>query len=119
MAKTLGNAGIVNNGSVVAEVTKFDITSTAAVVSDIAIGDTWSESTAGTKTWSGSVECFYKFSDAGQVAFDPGSSVTLTLTAITGTTFSGTAIIGAKSVSTTKDAYVTASFNFVGNGTLT
>lgn len=125
MAKVLGNSGIVKADTyTIAEVTKFDVTITPVIVSDVAIGDTWSESAAGTKSWSGTIECFYDVTDTnGQQSIAAGDSVDLLLYpegVVEGkTVFTGSAIIGPVTKSVTKDAYVTATFPFVGNGAVT
>lgn len=125
MAKVLGNSGIVKADTyAIAEVTKFDITITPVIVSDVAIGDTWSESAAGTKSWSGTIECFYDVTDTnGQQSLAAGDEVDLLLypegIVVGKTVFTGSAIIGAVTKSVTKDSYVTVTFPFTGNGAVT
>lgn len=120
MAKTMGNSGVVKQGAYeVAEVTKFDLTETPVIVSDVAVGDTWATSTAGTKSWSGSIECFYDVTDTtGQNALIAGNSVYLRLypegNELGKQFFYNSAIIGAVTKSVTKDTYVTATFPVTG-----
>lgn len=120
MAKVKGNDGVVMQGAYeVAEVTKFDITESPVIVSDIAIGDTWTTSTAGTKNWSGSVECFYDVTDTtGQNILIAGNSVNLRLfpegNELGKKYYFNSAILGAVNKSVSKDVYITATFPVTG-----
>jgi len=125
MAKVLGNSGIVKSDTVtVAEVTKFDITINPVIMTDAAIGDTWGVSTAGSKSWSGSLECFYDSTDTtGQGAMDTGDTVALLLypegATVGNQEFVGNAVINSVAVSNAKDAYITTTITFTGDGALT
>ena len=125
MAKYMGNDGAVLVGTVqVAEVSKFTVNESAVISSDVACGDTWAEAAAGSKKWSGSVEFFYDFTAAGQVALTPGTAITLKLYP-TGANRDEQAIIGSAEIENltladvTKDVFVSGNFSFIGAGSMT
>ena len=125
MSKVMGNDGSVLVGSdVLAEVSKFTVNESAVVASDVACGDTWAESASGSKKWSGSIECFYEFGDTAQVALTPGAGVTLKLypeeAVAPNQEITGSVIIENVTLAdVTKDAFITCSFSFIGNGAMT
>jgi hypothetical protein len=125
MANVIGNSGSVKIGAnAVAEVLNFSITETAAVADDTVIGDTYRGHKPGTKSWSGSVSCYWDKSDSnGQESMNVGSSVELHLipegAGAGNIDFNGTATIVSIERSVANDAIVTANFSFTGNGTLT
>jgi len=120
MAKLMGSDGIVKQGAyTVAEVTSFNLTETPVIVSDVAIGDEWAESAAGSISWSGSIECFYDETDTtGQNVLIAGNSVNLRLypegDELGKRFYFNSAVIGAVTKSPSKDAYITASFPVTG-----
>ena len=125
MAKVTGNSGAVKIGAaVVAEITKFDVTITPVIIQDVAIGDTWAAANAGSKSWSGSIECFFDITDTdGQNVLLPGNTVALLLypegQVVGKWQYSGNVIIGAVTVSTVVDTHITTSFAFTGKGSMT
>lgn len=70
---------------------------------------------AGLSGWSGSVDCVW---DPANTAV-PGDTATLTLTADTGDTYAGTAIMTGLSLSVDVAGVNTVSYSFQGSGTLT
>lgn len=128
MATHWGNEGTVKIGSnAVAEITEYEFTETVQPVDDTAMGDSYKTHIAGSgiKEWSGSMTCHWDETDTnGQVAMTPGASVTLNLYpegATSGDVYwSGTATITERSQSVKMDGEtIQATFQFLGNGTLT
>lgn len=125
MATHTGSEGIVKVGSnTVAKVTGFSLSVSANMIADNAIDDAWESNNAGRKKWSGSINCNWNPADtSGQQALTIGASVTLNLYgngATTGDTlFSGTALINEISRDWSDESMVKATFQFVGDGTLT
>lgn len=126
MAKTMGNDGAVLVGTAtIAEITKFTVSESAVVASDVACGDDWIESASGSKKWSGSFEFFYDFTDTtGQGILNAGDEVTLKLYPEGATEgkqeITGSAIIESVTLADVSvDAYMTGSASFTGNGAMT
>lgn len=123
-----GNSGIAKVGETpvaIAEVTKFDVTETAPIADDTAMGDTWaSHLTGGAKSWSGSLDANYFPGDTtGQAVLLVGSSVNLELDPIGSTSgnekLTGTATITSRAVTADKGNTVSVTIQFTGNGELT
>jgi hypothetical protein len=126
MATHIGNEGVVQIGSstVIAEVTGFSLTETAAVADDSALGDAADTHIPGSTSWSGEVSCHWDETDTnGQVTLRAGVSVTLKLMPEGSTTgdkiYTGTATVTSFSVNTARNDSVKATFSFTGNGALT
>jgi hypothetical protein len=127
MATHWGNEGQVKVGAVnVAEITKFDLTISVSPVEDTSMGDTWETHIAGSgrSKWSGSVECHWDETDTtGQGALVVGASVVLNLYFEGSTTgdkyYTGTATITSMSINNGMDGTISATFDYMGNGTCT
>lgn len=125
MAVHTGSEGTVKVGAnTIAEIRSFSIEESHDAIEKTAMGDSYRSFSTGLLSWSGSVECYWDETDAtGQGALDVGSSVTLNLYpegASTGDTFfTGTCLISGKSISSTADGMVEASYSVQGSGGLT
>lgn len=125
MANHKGSEGTVKVGSnAVAEIRSFSIEETADTLEDTSMGDSARTYLASLTSWSGSVDVFWDETDTnGQGALDVGSSVTLNLypegADAADTYYTGTAIVTGKSVSSSFDGMVEASFSVQGTGALT
>lgn len=125
MANHKGSEGTVKVGSnAVAEIRSFSIEETGDTLEDTSMGDSARTYLASLTSWSGSVDVFWDETDtSGQGALDVGSSVTLNLypegDAAADTYYTGTAIVTGKSVSSSFDGMVEASFSVQGTGALT
>lgn len=125
MANHKGSEGTVKVGSnAVAEIRSFSIEETADTLEDTSMGDSARTYLPSLTSWSGSVDVFWDETDtSGQGALDVGSSVTLNLypegDTAADTYYTGTAIVTGKSVSSSFDGMVEASFSVQGTGALT
>lgn len=125
MANHKGSEGTVKVGSnAVAEIRSFSIEETGDTLEDTSMGDSARTYLASLTSWSGTVDVFWDETDTtGQGALDVGSSVTLNLYPEGDTTgdtyYTGTAIVTSKSVSSSFDGMVEASFGVQGSGALT
>lgn len=125
MANHKGSEGTVKVGSnAVAEIRSFSIEETADTLEDTSMGDSARTYLASLTSWSGTVDVFWDETDTnGQGALDVGSSVTLNLypegADAADTYYTGTAIVTGKSVSSSFDGMVEASFSVQGTGALT
>lgn len=124
MANHKGSEGTVKVGSnAVAEIRSFSIEETGDTLEDTSMGDSARTYLASLTSWSGTVDVFWDETDTtGQGALDVGSSVTLNLYPEGDTTgdtyYTGTAIVTSKSVSSSFDGMVEASFGVQGSGAL-
>ena len=125
MATHTGSEGTLKVGSnAVAEIRSFSINETGEPIEDTSMGDTARSFKAGLKTFTASVEVFFDETDTtGQGALDVGSEVTLNVypegDASGDTYFSGSTIVTGKTVTSSFDGMVEASFELQGNGALT
>tara|TARA_R100001163_G_scaffold12129_2_gene11260 strand:+ start:1212 stop:1601 length:390 start_codon:yes stop_codon:yes gene_type:complete len=125
MATHLGKEGTVQVGSnAIAEIRSFSIDETIDVVEDTSMGDSAKTYLASIKDFSGTIDVLYDETDTnGQTALSVGSSVTVNF-APEGTTsgdvkLTGTAIVTAKSVSSSFDGLVESTISIQGSGGLT
>lgn len=124
MANHKGSEGTVKVGSdAVAEIRSFSIEETGDTLEDTSMGDSARTYLASLTSWSGTVDVFWDETDTnGQGALDVGSSVTLNLypegDTAGDTYYTGTAIVTSKSVSSSFDGMVEASFGVQGSGAL-
>ncbi len=125
MGTHIGNEGQVKIGSnLVAEVTGFQITETAAVADDSALGDEWDTHLVGSKSWSGQLDCWWDEADTtGQSALTIGAPISLLNFycegASTGDTyFSGNATVTQITRQSARNQTQSVSFQFQGNGAL-
>ncbi len=125
MATHAGSEGTVKSGSnTVAEIRSFSLEESADTIEDTTMGDTSRTYLTGLKTFSGSVDVFWDETDTnGQVSFAVGASVTLNVYpegATSGDTYySGTAIVTGRTITSSFDGMVEASFSLQGTGALT
>ena len=74
----------------------------------------WKTYLAGFKDWTATVEC--KWSGSGLAAL--GTTATLTLTLVSGTTISGTAFLQNYGTSSEAEGVITQTYSFQGSGAL-
>ena len=125
MANHTGSEGTVKVGSnAVAEIRSFSIDETGDTIEDTALGDSFRSFKAGMRQWSGTIDTWWDETDtSGQGALDVGSSVTLNFLpegADSGDTqIQGTALITGKTINSSFDGMVEASYSVTGVGGLT
>ena len=125
MATHKGSEGTVKVGSnAVAEIRSYSLEETADTLEDTSMGDASRTYLTGLKTFSGSVDVFWDETDTdGQVSFAVGSSVTLAVypegDTAGDTYYSGTAIVTGRTITSSFDGMVEASFTLQGTGALT
>ena len=125
MATHLGKEGTVQVGSnAIAEIRSFSIDETIDVVEDTSMGDSAKTYLASIKDFSGTIDVIFDETDTnGQTALSVGSSVTVNF-APEGTDsgdvkLTGTAIVTAKSVTSSFDGLVESTISIQGSGGLT
>lgn len=125
MATFSGSDGVVKIGSSsLAEVRSWSVDTTADTNEDTVMGDTWRTHKSSLKSWSGSADVLFDDTDTtGQTACVIGAEISVSFQMEGDTSgdhkLSGTAIITAKSVSTSYDGLVESSITFTGTGALT
>ena len=125
MATHAGSEGTVKSGANdIAEIRSFSLEESADTIEDTTMGDTSRTYLTGLKTFSGSVDVFWDETDTdGQVSFSVGSSVTLAVypegDTAGDTYYSGTAIVTGRTITSSFDGMVEASFTLQGTGALT
>ncbi len=124
MATHAGSEGTVKSGANdIAEIRSFSLEESADTIEDTTMGDTSRTYLTGLKTFSGSVDVFWDETDTnGQVSFAVGSSVTLAVYPEGDTSgdtyYSGTAIVTGRTITSSFDGMVEASFTLQGTGAL-
>lgn len=124
MATHAGSEGTVKSGSnAIAEVRSFSLEESADTIEDTTMGDASRTYLTGLKTFSGSVDVFWDETDTdGQVSFSVGSSVTFAVypegDTAGDTYYSGTAIVTGRTITSSFDGMVEASFTLQGTGAL-
>ena len=125
MATHAGSEGTVKSGAnAIAEIRSFSLEESADTIEDTTMGDASRTYLTGLKTFSGSVDVFWDETDTdGQVSFAVGSSVTLAVYPEGDTSgdtyYSGTAIVTGRTITSSFDGMVEASFTLQGSGALT
>lgn len=125
MATHAGSEGTVKSGAnAIAEIRSFSLEESADTIEDTTMGDASRTYLTGLKTFSGSVDVFWDETDTnGQVSFAVGSSVTLAVypegDTAGDTYYSGTAIVTGRTITSSFDGMVEASFTLQGTGALT
>jgi predicted secreted protein len=125
MATHAGSEGTVKSGANdIAEIRSFSLEESADTIEDTTMGDASRTYLTGLKTFSGSVDVFWDETDTdGQVSFAVGSSVTLAVypegDTAGDTYYSGTAIVTGRTITSSFDGMVEASFTLQGTGALT
>lgn len=124
MAKDHGFDGAVRvaGTDLIGEIQSWNLDTKANVTKGYSMGQAWEDAQSTVKSWSGSVECRFDAADAGQIQLEVGDEVALDFYPGGNTTGkhvkSGSAIITGTPLSVSKDAWVTVTFNFEGNGAL-
>lgn len=122
MATTHGKGGVLKVGAnTIGEVRSFEITETAEVAADTAMGDTWTTHNVGMSSWEASVTCWWDADDStGQEALTVGSSVTFNAfpegDSSGDRTGTGTATVVSVSLPQDVGENVERSFGLQGNG---
>jgi len=125
MATHAGSEGTVKSGANdIAEIRSFSLEESADTIEDTTMGDASRTYLTGLKTFSGSVDVFWDETDTdGQVSFAVGSSVTLAVypegDTAGDTYYSGSAIVTGRTITSSFDGMVEASFTLQGTGALT
>ena len=125
MATHAGSEGTVkSSANDVLQIRSYSLEETADTIEDTTMGDTSRTYLTGLKTFSGSVDVFWDETDTnGQVSFAVGSSVTLAVYPEGDTSgdtyYSGTAIVTGRTITSSFDGMVEASFTLQGTGALT
>ena len=123
MARIIGNTGeaTMDTHTVVANAWSMSV---SRVVNDVtAFGDSSSAVIGGVPTYTGSVSGFMETgSDAPDLdvaSFATGTEITVLLTANSGCTYTGEAVVSGASISTSKTGDATISFDFTFTGAVT
>tara|TARA_Y100000114_G_scaffold123372_1_gene118927 strand:+ start:1100 stop:1486 length:387 start_codon:yes stop_codon:yes gene_type:complete len=116
MATHTGSEGTVKIGSaVLAHIRSFNLNIQTDVIEDTALGNSFRTFKTGLSQATADLEVFFDETDTAQNALDPGSQLTLELYpegAESGDTyFTGTVIVTSKTVTSTVDGMVEASFS--------
>jgi hypothetical protein len=119
-----GSEGTVKIGSAtLGEIRSFNLNITTDVIEDTSMGDSFRSFKAGLSQFTADLEVFFDETDAAQNALDPAAQLTLELYpegASSGDTyFTGTVIVTSKTVTSTVDGMVEASFTAQGTGGIT
>ena len=124
MATHTGSEGLLKVGSdTVASVRSFSLDTTGDTIEDTSMGASVRTFKAGLTSWSGTAEVFWDETDTAQNALDVGASVTFVAypegADSSDTYYTGTAIVTGKTINSSFDGMVEATFSLTGNGTLT
>ena len=124
MATHTGSEGTVKIGSAtLGDIRSFNLNITTDVIEDTSMGDSFRSFKAGLSQFTADLEVFFDETDAAQNALDPAAQLTLELYpegASSGDTyFTGTVIVTSKTVTSTVDGMVEASFTAQGTGGIT
>lgn len=124
MATHTGSEGTVKIGSAtLGEIRSFNLNITTDVIEDTSMGDTFRSFKSGLSQFTADLEVFFDETDAAQNALDPAAQLTLELYpegASSGDTyFTGTVIVTSKTITSTVDGMVEASFTAQGTGGIT
>ena len=125
MARIVGNEGAVAFATHNLTANAWSMTISRVVNDVTAFGDASTNVRGGVPTYTGSVSCFMDDSSAPNLGnaitdyWETGDTVALTLTAQTGNTWNGTAVVSGVSVSSSKTGDATISFDFTFTGDVT
>ena len=129
MATKTGSSGVVkiaaNGGSVavVGEVRTFSIETSADTIEDSVMGQSARTYLAGLESSTVSIECYWDDSDAQQLELDGGADIDFEIyptgTATGEKYYSGGGIVTSKSINTSFDGMVEASFSIQVSGAVT
>lgn len=125
MATHFGNEGALYSGAnAVAEIRSFEVNETAGTADTTSMGDTAETHVSALTSWEGSCSAHWDESDTnGQETFTIGASVSVTFAPEgNGTSgdisYVGTCTITGRTVRSSHDSVVEASFTMKGNGAL-
>ncbi len=125
MATHIGSEGALYSGAnAVAEVRSFEVTESSATADTTSMGDTAETHTATLTSWEGSCTAWWDETDTnGQETFTIGASLSVTFAPEgNGTSgdvsYVGTATVTGRTVRSSHDGVVEASFTLKGNGAL-
>jgi hypothetical protein len=118
-----GSEGVVKVGSdTVAEIKSYSIEESAETIETTTLGDAAKTFTAGTTSFSGSMDANWDETDTAQLAMTAGAEITISIypegTATGAKYKTGTAIIDSISIEGSQDDMVATSFSFTGSGAL-
>lgn len=124
MATHTGKDGVIKSGSdELGELRSFTLDIQADTIEDSSMGDTARTYLAGLTSASMSAEVFWDESNTSQTAFDPGSTVTVSVypegTTSGDTYLSFSAIVTGKSINSSFDGMVEASISVQASGAIT
>ena len=124
MAVHPGKEGeVVVGGTAVGELVSFTLETTGDVVESTALGESVKSFTAGTTSFSGSIEVHFNRGDSVQNTLLAGSQIAFILypegTTSGDRTYTGSGIVTGMSVNNSLDSMVTKSITFQGTGALT
>jgi len=124
MATHTGSEGLLKVGSdTVASVRSFSLDTTGDTIEDTSMGASVRTFKAGLTSWSGTAEVFWDETDTAQNALDVGASVTFVVypegADSSDTYYTGTGIVTGKTITSSFDGMVEATFSLTGNGALT
>jgi len=116
--------GVVQvGGTAVAQLRSMNLEASAEVIDSTTITDAAKTNLAGTKSYSGSAECFWDETDSVQLSLTEGASVALKFLFEGATSgdysYELSAIVTGVSISAGIDGMVECSFSFTGTGALT
>ena len=124
MATHTGKDGVIKSGSdELGELRSFTLDIQADTIEDSSMGDTARTYLAGLTSASMSAEVFWDGTNTSQTAFDPGSTVTVSVypegTTSGDTYLSFSAIVTGKSINSSFDGMVEASISVQASGAIT
>jgi len=119
MAIFSGKDGIVKIGTdAVGELKSFGIDENADTIETSNMTSSYKTFVAGKTSWSGTFECHYSDTDAGQAAITVGSIVSLSMYIDATNGKTGDAHVDSIGVSTGDDEVTKVSYSFTGTGAL-
>lgn len=124
MATFVGKDGVIKIGSnLVGELRSYSIEQTMETVETTVMGDADRSFSPSLKGFSGTLECYFDDTNAGQGALKPGDTGVLSVQMEGDTTgdhkLSGNIIVTSRSIGASFDGVTDASITFQGTGALT
>lgn len=111
------NGSMTINGAAIVELTGFTFEEATAPVNEpIMDGDCSDDVSAGTKSWSGSIDIFFDPDDAGVSELVNGAVVAAVFQPIPGHTITGDILIIGSSLPVEVDAMLSQNFTYQGKG---
>lgn len=124
MASHTGSEGLVQaGGNTIAELTSWTLSASAEVIDATILSSAAKVTKAGTKSYTGSIECFWDETDTAQSAIFEGEELTFLLLPEGNTggdvSWSLSGIVDSLEFGAAVDGMVTASASFASNGAIT